>query len=78
MSVEFPVRTTSRFDRELKKLVAHHPELPEHCVAALKQDPVATGISSRNYWACRPMTASTGFGRIAFDSATTSRASLYI
>jgi mRNA-degrading endonuclease RelE of RelBE toxin-antitoxin system len=42
MTAEFLVLTTSRFDRELKKLVAYHPELPEHyrdIVAALKQDP---------------------------------------
>ena len=42
MIVEFSVLTTSRFDRELKKLVAYHPELPDHyarIVAALKQDP---------------------------------------
>jgi mRNA-degrading endonuclease RelE of RelBE toxin-antitoxin system len=42
MTAEFLVFTTSRFDRELKKLVAHHPELPEHyrdVLAALKQDP---------------------------------------
>ena len=45
MTAEFLVFTTSRFDRELKKLVAHHPELPEHyrsIVAALKQDPFNT------------------------------------
>jgi hypothetical protein len=29
MTAEFIVFTTSRFDRELKKLVAQHPELPE-------------------------------------------------
>jgi mRNA-degrading endonuclease RelE of RelBE toxin-antitoxin system len=42
MNAEFLVLTTSRFDRELKKLVAQHPELPEHyrsILAALKQDP---------------------------------------
>jgi hypothetical protein len=42
MNVDFLVLTTSRFDRELKKLVAHHPELPEHyrqIVVALKVDP---------------------------------------
>jgi mRNA-degrading endonuclease RelE of RelBE toxin-antitoxin system len=42
MTAEFLVLTTSRFDRELKKLVAHHAELPEHyrgIVAALRQDP---------------------------------------
>ena len=42
MTAEFLVFTTSRFDRELKKLVAHHPELPEHyqsILADLKQDP---------------------------------------
>jgi mRNA-degrading endonuclease RelE of RelBE toxin-antitoxin system len=39
---EFLVFTTSRFDRELKKLVAHHSELPERyrdIIAALRQDP---------------------------------------
>jgi mRNA-degrading endonuclease RelE of RelBE toxin-antitoxin system len=49
MTAEFLVLTTSRFDRELKKLVAHHPELPEHyrsIIAALKQDPYN---SSRRY-----------------------------
>src|ERR1019366_211562 len=30
MTAEFLVFTTSHFDRELKKLVAYHPELPEH------------------------------------------------
>jgi hypothetical protein len=42
MNVDFLVLTTSRFDREMKKLVAHHPELPEHyrqIVVALKVDP---------------------------------------
>ena len=42
MTVEFLVLTASRIDRELKKLVAYHPELPDHytrIVAALKQDP---------------------------------------
>ena len=42
MTVEFLVLATSHFDRELKKLVARHPELPEHyrgIVLALKQDP---------------------------------------
>jgi mRNA-degrading endonuclease RelE of RelBE toxin-antitoxin system len=42
MTAEFIVFTTSRFDRELKKLIAQHPELPEHyraIVDALKQDP---------------------------------------
>jgi mRNA-degrading endonuclease RelE of RelBE toxin-antitoxin system len=42
MTAEFLVLTTSRFDRELKKLAARHQELPEHyrdVVAALKQDP---------------------------------------
>ena len=42
MTAEFLVFTTSHFDRELKKLVAYHPELPEHyrgIVAALKEDP---------------------------------------
>lgn len=42
MTRQFVVFTTGRFDRELKKLVAHHPELPEHyrnILAALKQDP---------------------------------------
>ena len=46
MTSEFLVFTTSRFDRELKKLVAHHPELPEHygaILAALKQDPYNRG-----------------------------------
>ena len=41
MTAEFLVFTTSHFDRELKKLVAYHPELPEHyrgIVAALKED----------------------------------------
>jgi len=40
--VEFLVLATSRFDRELKKLAAHHRELLEHyrgVLAALKQDP---------------------------------------
>jgi mRNA-degrading endonuclease RelE of RelBE toxin-antitoxin system len=44
--VEFLVLTTGRFDRELKKLVAHHPELLEHykgIVAALRQDPYNRG-----------------------------------
>jgi mRNA-degrading endonuclease RelE of RelBE toxin-antitoxin system len=42
MTVEFRVLATSRFERELRKLVAHHPDLPEHyrdILAALKQDP---------------------------------------
>jgi mRNA-degrading endonuclease RelE of RelBE toxin-antitoxin system len=42
MTVEFLVLATSHFDRELKKLAARHPELPEHykdVVLALKQDP---------------------------------------
>ena len=42
MTAEFSVLTTSRFDRELRKLAAYHPELPDHytrIVAALKQDP---------------------------------------
>jgi len=42
MTAEFIVFTTSRFDRELKKLVAHHPELPEYyrgILAVIKQDP---------------------------------------
>jgi mRNA-degrading endonuclease RelE of RelBE toxin-antitoxin system len=42
MTAEFVVCTTSRFDREIKKLVVQHPELPEHyraIVDALKQDP---------------------------------------
>jgi mRNA-degrading endonuclease RelE of RelBE toxin-antitoxin system len=42
MTAEFLVFTTSRFERELKKLVARHPELPEHyrsILVALKQDP---------------------------------------
>lgn len=46
MTAEFLVLTTSRFDREVKKLVAHHPELPEHyrgIVAALKRDPYNRG-----------------------------------
>ena len=45
MSAEFRVLTTSRFDRELKKLVARHPELPEHyrgIFGVLKQDPYNT------------------------------------
>jgi len=42
MTAVYLVLTTSRFDRELKKLVACHPALPEHygdIVAALKEDP---------------------------------------
>jgi hypothetical protein len=83
MTAELLVFTTSHFDRELKKLVAYHPKLPEHhrgIVAALKEDPYnrSRGISSRNSRACRPMTANTVSGRVAFDSGTTSRASLYI
>jgi mRNA-degrading endonuclease RelE of RelBE toxin-antitoxin system len=49
MTAEFLVFTTSRFDRELKKLVSRHPELPEHyrgILAVLKQDPYN---SSRRY-----------------------------
>jgi hypothetical protein len=41
MTAEFLVLTTGRFDRELKKLIASHPELPEHyrgIFAVLKQD----------------------------------------
>jgi hypothetical protein len=83
MTAEFIVFTTSRFDRELKKLVAHHPELPEHyrsIVDALRQDPItaAAGISSRNSRAYSRVTANTVSGRVAFDSGTTLRASLYI
>ena len=83
MTVEFLVLTASRIDRELKKLVAYHPELPDHytrIVAALKQDPYnrSTGISSRNSRACRPVTGSAASGQAAFDSVTTSKASPYI
>src|ERR1039457_6427522 len=85
MTAEFLVFTTSHFDRELKKLVAYHPELPEHyrgIVAALKEDlynkTEAAGISSRNSRACRTMAANTVSGPAAFDSGTTTRASLYI
>jgi mRNA-degrading endonuclease RelE of RelBE toxin-antitoxin system len=49
MTAESLVFTTSRFDRELKKLVSRHPELPEHyrgILAVLKQDPYN---SSRRY-----------------------------
>lgn len=38
----FSVFTTSRFDREYKKLTAYHPELPEHyagILAILQNDP---------------------------------------
>jgi len=45
----FLVFTTSRFDRELKKLATRHPELPEHyrgILAVIKQDPYN---SSRRY-----------------------------
>jgi mRNA-degrading endonuclease RelE of RelBE toxin-antitoxin system len=38
----FSVFTTSRFDREYKKLRAYHPELPEHyagILAILQTDP---------------------------------------
>jgi mRNA-degrading endonuclease RelE of RelBE toxin-antitoxin system len=45
----FLVLTTSRFDRELKKLAARHPELPEQyrgILAVLRQDPYN---SSRRY-----------------------------
>jgi hypothetical protein len=40
--MEFQVLTTSHFDRELKKLAAQHPELPENyrgIVAAPRQRP---------------------------------------
>lgn len=71
MTAEFLVFTTSRFDRELKKLFAHHPELPEHyrdVLAVLKQDPITVhgAISSRNSTARRPMMANTASGRDRF------------
>jgi len=83
MSAEFRVLTTSRFDRELKKLVARHPELPEHyrgIFGVLKQDPITPvgAIQSRNSTACRRMMANTASGRAVFGSATTSMVSLYI
>jgi mRNA-degrading endonuclease RelE of RelBE toxin-antitoxin system len=42
MTTEFLVTTTSRFDRELKKLAAKHPGLPEmfrQVIRVLKADP---------------------------------------
>jgi mRNA-degrading endonuclease RelE of RelBE toxin-antitoxin system len=42
MTAGFLVTTTSRFDRELKKLAAKHRELPEvfrHVIQILKADP---------------------------------------
>jgi mRNA-degrading endonuclease RelE of RelBE toxin-antitoxin system len=46
MTTEFLVTTTSRFDRELKKLTAKHPGLPEmfgQVVGILKADPFNRG-----------------------------------
>ena len=42
MSAPFSVRTTPRFDRLLKKLAPHHPDLPKHfaeAMAILQEDP---------------------------------------
>jgi hypothetical protein len=81
MSPELTVSTTSRFDRELKKLVAHHPELPAHyrgIVAALKQGPYNR---SHRYLIKKLRGAQSNDGQyrirsVAFDSGTTSRARL--
>jgi len=84
MTTEFLLLTTSRFDRELKKLAARHPELPERyrgILAVLKARPPITAvgaIQSRSSRACRRMMANTASGRAVFDSASTSKASLYI
>ena len=76
MTAEFLVTTTSRFDRELKKLAAQHPGLPEmfrQVIVILRADPYNRG-RQHPIKKLEAVAAGEGQHRIrtdGFDSATT-------
>jgi len=81
MTSEFLVITTSRFDRELKKLASRRRGMPEvfrRVIDILKTDPttVAANTQSRSSRRFAQVKANTESVPGAFDSATTSMVKL--
>jgi len=78
MSSEFLVLTTSRFDREFKKLIRQHPdqEFLEALLRLLDWTPTTApdSMPSKNSRGFLLAKASTGFAPDVSDSVTTSKA----